>query len=390
MVPQCRGDDPVPAKPAKSIFDDPNAKPSQTQTPIKVPPASQPTTEVPRESPASTGSSGRITHLLPLKDAPGLRKGRWEQREDCLVSDVTNTSSGLILPYRPPEEYDIVLELARLEGSGSLSLTFSKNLTTGTFNIGANENRFAPFGEIDGHYSDPSNPSRVETSLENGRRYKLVLKIRDAGLEAWLDGKLLCQHRTDYSDLCGYEPNAPSVPRLLKLNTYKSSMALYTVDVIDVRGQGAPAQRGPDGTFVNPQPITAAPGGALHLHAVDASCHGGINFSGHQHALHLAGWNSKNDYISWSVEVKQAGDYTVRLNYACPDDHAGSQCAIGVNDEDAKLAFQIPTTGGWSDYRPIQCGTIHLGPGKSTISLRWLSGSNIPMDVNEAVLSPAK
>jgi hypothetical protein len=75
----------------------------------------------------------------------------------------------------------------------------------------------------------------------------------------------------------------------------------------------------------------------------------------------VAWWEKKTDEISWTLEIKEAGEYYVIAAVACDPQFPGSTVGVTVNNQ--TLTFEVPDTGSWSNYKDIAAGKIALQPG---------------------------
>ena len=91
-------------------------------------------------------------------------------------------------------------------------------------------------------------------------------------------------------------------------------------------------------------------------------------------------WKSRDDSITWDVEVGTAGTYDAVVLYTCPQADAGSTVELSLNGSrtSAKVAeaHDPPLTGAENDrvsrkgesyvkdFKPLQLGTLDLKPGQ--------------------------
>lgn len=81
-------------------------------------------------------------------------------------------------------------------------------------------------------------------------------------------------------------------------------------------------------------------------------------------------WKNENDSFAWHVQVPQAGQYTVVLTYACPEQTAGCELSIGT-EKSRVTAKAEPTGSKWEDRKKITLpGTIELPAGNSTVTMK--------------------
>ena len=72
-----------------------------------------------------------------------------------------------------------------------------------------------------------------------------------------------------------------------------------------------------------------------------------------------------------AISDAQAGEYLVEIEIACADESAGARVVLRSPGGD--LAFTVPPTGGWQQYRSTTLGSINLAAGAHSLSLCALS-----------------
>ena len=114
-------------------------------------------------------------------------------------------------------------------------------------------------------------------------------------------------------------------------------------------------------------------------------------------------WTSRDDSITWDIEVATAGVYEVDIHYTCPPADVGSTVELSFNG--AKVTGKVsdahdpPLTGAENDrverkgesyvkdFKPMRLGEIELKEGRGRLTLRAV---NVPgrqvMDVRMVVL----
>jgi hypothetical protein len=143
------------------------------------------------------------------------------------------------------------------------------------------------------------------------------------------------------------------------------------------------------------------------LPARDGLEHGGVQRSSKApNCSYFVNWKTKDDSITWDVEVHTAGDYEVGVWYTCPLADAGSTVELSLNE--SKLVGKVmqgwdpplitgqdraPRTGEsiMKAFRPLSLGTMHLEPGRGLLTLRALEipGQSV-MDVRMVTLTLKK
>jgi arylsulfatase A-like enzyme len=124
------------------------------------------------------------------------------------------------------------------------------------------------------------------------------------------------------------------------------------------------------------------------LPARDGIAHGNIMRSNRfPNSSFFSNWISKDDKITWDIEVISSGNYEVLVFYTCPLDDVGSifQLSFGKYSVSATVsdAYDPPLTGMEydrveriesyvKDFRPLSMGTMHLEKGKGELTLKAL------------------
>ncbi|MBC8326992.1 MAG: sulfatase-like hydrolase/transferase [Verrucomicrobia subdivision 3 bacterium] len=135
--------------------------------------------------------------------------------------------------------------------------------------------------------------------------------------------------------------------------------------------------------------------------ARDGTAHGGIKRSNKfPNCSYFSNWTSKDDEITWPVEVAASGRYAVTLHYAVPkgDEGARMQLSYGMSFKtpDGKMKgygsavgvtlfkpHDVPVRGHENDrvqrmesyvkdFKPIEMGTLNLKKGQGTLTLKAL------------------
>jgi len=82
----------------------------------------------------------------------------------------------------------------------------------------------------------------------------------------------------------------------------------------------------------------------------------------------LGYWRSANDQAVWSVDLPQAGDYEVWLDWALPEDAPRNGWRLETSA--APLVQKTLPTGSWDIYHQAKIGTVTLPSGPQTILVR--------------------
>jgi len=119
--------------------------------------------------------------------------------------------------------------------------------------------------------------------------------------------------------------------------------------------------------------IKADAKGRFTLHADAATIHGPTPRVEHKAGAggpNIGYWRDPKDYVSWTLEVAEAGEFDVEITYSCTTAAAGSRFALEVGGQ--KLVGTSKATGGsWSVFKSFPLGRIKLAKaGKHTLAVR--------------------
>jgi len=132
-----------------------------------------------------------------------------------------------------------------------------------------------------------------------------------------------------------------------------------------LREDGRPGKR-----FAGNEPLLVRPMGecgALHLTAATAEIYGPrLVFEAHYG--NLGWWQTGEDFAAWMLEPGRAGSYDVRLEFACAASSAGATLVIEAGGR--QIAFVVPSTSTWDEYREQTIGTLELGAGVQRLVAR--------------------
>ncbi|MEI9894644.1 MAG: DUF1080 domain-containing protein [Chthoniobacter sp.] len=198
----------------------------------------------------------------------------------------------LELPYRPPAEYDFRMTFTCWSGVGELNQMLSRGGRSFEWCIGANGTIFG-FQSILGQNAS-INPTVNHIRLEKNRKYTSLVAIRNDGMKGYLDGALVSQWKTNYSDMGVWAHWKLPDDTRLGVGTLNTSATIHAIEVLDVTGQGQllrPAKPVPGVTAspVSSPPAPSSPG------PVDRE-----GFTSLFNGRDLTGWDGDRRF--WSVQ----------------------------------------------------------------------------------------
>lgn len=170
--------------------------------------------------------------------------GAWafDQPGAAAVSDESKFAR-LAFPYRPPAEYDYVVEFTRLTGTGDVWQHLSLNGRPLATAVGVGAKNGCWIGRFNGEWGH--NPTRVDLGepLSNGQRHRVVARVRKDRVEVELDGKLVTQWQVRDVELSVPDGYRLPQPGALGLGSYKSPTRFHSARVIELSSE-RPADAG--------------------------------------------------------------------------------------------------------------------------------------------------
>jgi arylsulfatase A-like enzyme len=153
------------------------------------------------------------------------------------------------------------------------------------------------------------------------------------------------------------------------------------------------------------RPFTVGYSKTTPLPARDGVGHGGIKRSaGAPNCSFFTNWKSKDDFITWDVEVGQPGRYEVVVHYTCAKGDAGSKVQVSFRDDRIEAVVseehdpplrgkendRVPRQGESyvKDFKPLRLGVLDMPRGRGQLRLGALevAGKQV-MDVRYVMLT---
>lgn len=92
-----------------------------------------------------------------------------------------------------------------------------------------------------------------------------------------------------------------------------------------------------------------------------------IGTSGRQNPRYSIGWTEAGEWLEYSVEVPQAGNYRISVEVASEGPGGALQFMLG--NRALTPVVPVPDTGGWQAWRRLSMGTVSLPRGRQTLRL---------------------
>jgi hypothetical protein len=172
-------------------------------------------------------------------------KGSATREDQKLRLDPENAAGRIDIPYQPPAEYNCRVVFScpdkRPAGTGGdLILVFPKNGKHYSLVLGGHGNLYSGIDAINGqNYRDNPTSIRTPDLLETGKRYTVLVAVRENHFTCWLNDKVLVDTQTDYA---GWEMKAGMLPQrertVLGLGAWTDAKNVHSFEVVDVKGKG--------------------------------------------------------------------------------------------------------------------------------------------------------
>jgi len=168
--------------------------------------------------------------------------GKWTRTAQGICSDSRGIAI-LQIPYEVPAEYDLALVFTRTSGSGEICIILKhKDSRQFRWIMGGWNNRVFGFDMINGRYaSENENPTgkTIESgALQNNVQYTLLIEVRNDGLRAFLDGNLVSQRKTDFSDMTLWQRYTLPDYRALGIASLQAALVVHNFTLTPVAGNG--------------------------------------------------------------------------------------------------------------------------------------------------------
>ncbi len=178
-----------------------------------------------------TAAEGEWVSLIEKFDAQKQAvAGNWQVTSETLTTDAS-IASRITLPHQPTAEYDFRISFTRNSGVHSIAMMFVSGPGQATFEVDAWGQHLAGLQMIDGRTMQDNSTRVPNLTLENGRRYTMMVQVRKDRIGAYLDDRLIAEHETNGSDL-----SVPSVWRMpdsrsLGIGAYAAATTFHSVEI---------------------------------------------------------------------------------------------------------------------------------------------------------------
>ncbi len=199
-------------------------------------------------------------NLLPLMDPQqDAVRGRWSMQAGELVGgdeggNLANSRVGI--PYRPPEEYDFLVEFTRKFNSGGIAQIVVGGGRQFSLVAAALDRRGFGFERIGGRAMEYARTSvlpgciQLPVPVENGLRHSMLVQVRKDGVKGIFDGRFIAEWKTDFQDTSLSDGWQLKDGGVLGLYAHTSWLVFHRIEVREVTGKG---------TFTRGAPMVLTP-----------------------------------------------------------------------------------------------------------------------------------
>jgi hypothetical protein len=192
-------------------------------------------------APAPVRTDGPVDVLALVDPKLDAKGGTWTLDKRAGLVSGKGQVSKLRIPYQPPEEYDLLVKLTRLEGDDAVCFTLPHGKERLTCIVAMTA---LSFEQLDGTFwLEQPFTFKAASILEKGRPYVLRLEVRNGSVAAVLNGKLVAAAQFEKAEIV--DGGLDTGPDALGVVTWNCSAALHAMHVVAVTGEGKPLERGP-------------------------------------------------------------------------------------------------------------------------------------------------
>ena len=189
--------------------------------------------------PADDRAWSHAVNLIPLIDLEkDTINGTWRITEGALVSG-SEAYARIQIPYEPPDEYDFRIVFVRTSGNGDVKQIVSRLGRAMAWSMGVGNNKLFGFGVVHGkNLGQNATTVESEACLTNGRVTASTVQVRRRCVKAYVDGKLISQLETDFSDLTLSSRWEMPNRRLLGVGCFGSITEFQKIELLEITGKG--------------------------------------------------------------------------------------------------------------------------------------------------------
>ena len=172
----------------------------------------------------------------PSKDSVA---GGWKLQEGQLVT-TGRPFDRILIPYIPPEEYDVIVEAEREGGSNSLNLGLARGDTQFVVILDAViDGKFTSgLDLIDGQPLYKNETTTQGALFETGKRSRIVCSVRASRITVSVNGKVVIDWNADYTRLSLYKDWRVPRKDTLFIGTWTGVVRYHSLQLRSISGRG--------------------------------------------------------------------------------------------------------------------------------------------------------
>jgi hypothetical protein len=180
----------------------------------------------------------RTIDLLSMVDASrDAVSGEWNRSADGLES-TGGRAQRFRLPYRPPEEYDFLIEFTVVGGRQAVAQDCVANGHPFDWVMGGWGNRVCGLGKIAGQAPNQNATTLQQRGYEVGKRQRSLVQVRRDGVTVTLGDSVVVRYQTDFHDVADFA-NYGVGQSALGLVSFDHTI-FHKVELTEVTGHGTP------------------------------------------------------------------------------------------------------------------------------------------------------
>ncbi|TAE44740.1 MAG: carbohydrate-binding protein, partial [Bacteroidetes bacterium] len=99
-----------------------------------------------------------------------------------------------------------------------------------------------------------------------------------------------------------------------------------------------------------------------------------VDVSAHPSEGATVGWTAAGEWMEYTIDVQQAGYYTLSFRYACGNTAGGGPFRLDLNGDSLRGNITVSHSGGWNSWTSKTVSTIPLKSGKQVLRLSFDNG----------------
>ncbi|MEK7781883.1 MAG: alpha-L-fucosidase [Verrucomicrobiota bacterium] len=125
--------------------------------------------------------------------------------------------------------------------------------------------------------------------------------------------------------------------------------------------------------------------GSVQLPASEATTHGQLRYEVGDGKDNIGHWTNPEDWVEWQFRATQPGKMEVSVELA-----AEQSGKFILELAGQKLEGTAPITGSYTKFQRLSLGTLNLGTGDATLTVRPIAAGWQPLNLKSVTLTPVK